>query len=228
MDQRPNPWCGRRNEQPSPVNLVAETWTAWEPRFRAQFFNSLGGARQMGLLTTFSPAGVANAAVFNQTLHVSANPPQLGFLFRPLTAEHQGLRYLRAQGCFGFHLMSGGIDSAAAVHQCSAKYPEGESELDAQGLTWSVFDHVRAPRVDAAAVSYGLTLAEEHELANGTVLVVGSVAEVHLSDDVLVGDDGFARLPEDLLLAQGLDSYHHSASVGRFRYAQPEHKPSLL
>ncbi|MFZ9527094.1 MAG: hypothetical protein ACO27L_04115, partial [Schleiferiaceae bacterium] len=100
--------------------------------------------------------------------------------------------------------------------------------LYAQGLSWSGCVHVRAPRGAAAAVSYGHTRAEEHELANGTVLVVGSVAEVHLSDDVLVGDDGFARLPEDLLLAQGLDSYHHSASVGRFRYAQPEHKPSLL
>ncbi len=98
------------------MNLVAETWTAWEPRFRAQFFNSLGGARQMGLLTTFSPAGVANAAVFNQTLHVSANPPQLGFLFRPLTTEHQGLRYLRAQGCFGFNLFAGGTQLASMLH----------------------------------------------------------------------------------------------------------------
>lgn len=210
------------------MNLTADVWTAWEPRYRAQFFNSLGGPRQVGLLTTFSPDGVANAAVFNQTLHVSANPPQLGFLFRPLTAEHQGLRYLRAQGALGFHLFAGGTSQAAAVHQCSAKYPEGESELDAQGLSWSAFDRVRAPRVHAATVAYGLTLTEEHTLANGTVLVVGSVDEVHLSDAVLVGADGFAQMPADLQLAQGLDSYHHSTSVGRFAYAQPHLEPRLL
>jgi len=210
------------------VTLTEDLWNDWEPRFRAQFFNSVCGPRQVGLLTTFSPDGVANAAVFSQTLHVSANPPQLGFLFRPLTAEHQGLRYLRAQGAFGFHLMSGGIEAAAAVHQCSAKYPEGASELDAQGLEWSAFEHVHAPRVHAATVAYGLKLTEEHVLAQGTVLVVGSVVEVQLSDSVQLGPDGFANLPVDLLTAQGLDSYHHSTSVGRFTYAQPDRKPQVL
>lgn len=210
------------------MTLTESIWNVWEPRFRAQFFNSVCGPRQVGLLTTFSPDGVANAAVFSQTLHVSANPPQLGFLFRPLTAEHQGLRYLRAQGYFGFHLFSGGIETAAVVHQCSAKYPEGASELDAQGLEWSAFEHVHAPRVHAAAVSYGLQLTEEHALAHGTILVVGSVVEVQLTERVQLEPDGYANLPADLLTAQGLDSYHHSSSIGRFAYAQPDRKPQVI
>ena len=87
--------------------ITEAVWTLWAPRYRAQFFNSLSGPRQVGLLTSFSPEGIANAAVFSQTLHVSANPPQLGFLFRPLTDEHQGLRYCREQKAFGFHLLGG-------------------------------------------------------------------------------------------------------------------------
>ena len=208
--------------------LTAVDWESWEPRYQAQFFNSLGGARQVGLLTSFSPEGVANAAVFSQTLHVSANPPQLGFLFRPLTAEHQGLRYVRAQGCFGFQVLSGGPLEAAQLHQCSAKYPEGESELDAVGLEWQVFDSLHAPRVRKAAVAYGLRFTEEHALANGTVLVVGSVAEVHLDPSVQVSARGLVQHPEDLLLAQGLDTYHHSRAVVSLSYAHPDRQPSTL
>lgn len=208
--------------------LTPDTWNAWEPRFRAQFFNSLGGPRQVGLLTSFSPLSVANAAVFSQTLHVSANPPLLGFLFRPLTAEHQGLRYVRAQGCFGFHVLSGGIAQAQQLHQCSAKYPEGESELDAVGLSWQAFETLHAPRIQDAVVAYGLKLTEEHELANGTILVVGSVAEVHVHSSVVVHPRGHAQHPEDLLLAQGLDSYHHSNALVALSYAQPGTQPKEL
>ncbi len=227
MDQRPGIGRRRRNEQPASVKLTDTVWNSWEPRFRAQFFNSLGGPRQVGLLTTFSPSGLANAAVFSQTLHVSANPPQLGFLFRPLTAEHQGLRYLRERASFGFNLMAGDIREAGELHQCSAKYPEGESELDAQGISWTPFDRIAAPRIDGATVAYGLTLAEEHVLASGTILVVGSVVEVQLADTAVLGEDGFVALPEDLLLAQGLDSYHRSRQLGRFAYALPDRKPQM-
>jgi flavin reductase (DIM6/NTAB) family NADH-FMN oxidoreductase RutF len=208
--------------------LTPETWNAWEPRFRAQFFNSLGGPRQVGLLTSFSPQGVANAAVFSQTLHVSANPPQLGFLFRPLTAEHQGLRYVRAQGCFGFHVLSGGIAQAQQLHQCSAKYPEGESELDAVGLSWEAFETLHAPRIHDAAVAYGLQLTEEHELANGTILIVGSVAEVHVLPSVAANQMGHVQHPDDLLLAQGLDTYHHCNALVALSYAQPGTHPKEL
>ena len=107
--------------------ITEAVWTQWAPRYRAQFFNSLSGPRQVGLLTSFSPEGIANAAVFSQTLHVSANPPQLGFLFRPMTDEHQGLRYCREQKAFGFHLLGGQQFEARQLHQCSAKYPEGQS-----------------------------------------------------------------------------------------------------
>lgn len=208
--------------------LTPETWNAWEPRFRAQFFNSLGGPRQVGLLTSFSPQGVANAAVFSQTLHVSANPPQLGFLFRPLTAEHQGLRYVRDQGCFGFHVLSGGTAQAKQLHQCSAKYPDGESELDAVGLRWEAFQTLHAPRIHDAVVAYGLQLTEEHELGNGTILVVGSVAEVHVLSSVVVHPRGHVQHPDDLLLAQGLDTYHHSNALVALNYAQPGTYPEEL
>ena len=134
MDQWPGSGSRRRHEQPSPLVITEAVWTQWAPRYRAQFFNSLSGPRQVGLLTSFSPEGIANAAVFSQTLHVSANPPQLGFLFRPLTDEHQGLRYCREQKAFGFHLLGGQQFEARQLHQCSAKYPEGQSELDSVGL----------------------------------------------------------------------------------------------
>ena len=43
----------------------------------------------------------------------------------------------------------------------------------------------------------------------------------------VLGEDGFVALPEDLLLAQGLDSYHGSRQLGRFAYALPDRKPQM-
>ena len=200
--------------------ITEAVWTQWAPRYRAQFFNSLSGPRQVGLLTSFSPEGIANAAVFSQTLHVSANPPQLGFLFRPLTDEHQGLRYCREQKAFGFHLLAGQIFEARQLHQCSAKYPEGQSELDSVGLPWQSFERIHAPRITSALVSYGLQLDEEHLLANGSVLVVGSVVEVHLAPSMTIEENGFVPMPEDHFTAQGLDTYLHSRTVIQLPYAE--------
>jgi flavin reductase (DIM6/NTAB) family NADH-FMN oxidoreductase RutF len=205
--------------------LTSREWNEWPPRVRAQFFNSLAGPRQVGLLTSFSPSGVANAGVFSQTLHVSATPPQLGFLFRPQTDEHQGLRYVRQQQAFGFHLLAGGPDHALRLHQCSAKYPEGRSELDAVQFEWSRFEQVAAPRVHQAVVAYGLRLHEQHGLSNGATLVVGTVVEVHLAPSIRADDEGFVSLPDDLLLAQGLDGYHHAQPLIRSAYAQPDRMP---
>lgn len=220
MDQRPGSGSRRRHEQPSPLVITEALWTQWAPRYRAQFFNSLSGPRQVGLLTSLSPEGIANAAVFSQTLHVSANPPQLGFLFRPLTDEHQGLRYCRSQKAFGFHLLGGQQFEARQLHQCSAKYPEGQSELDSVGLHWQSFEHIPAPRITSALVAYGLRLDEEHLLANGSVLVVGSVIEVHLAPSMTVEESGFVPMPEDHFTAQGLDTYLHSKTVVQLPYAE--------
>lgn len=200
--------------------ITEALWSQWAPRYRAQFFNSLSGPRQVGLLTSFSPEGVANAAVFSQTLHVSANPPQLGFLFRPLTDEHQGLRYCREQKAFGFHLLGGQHFEANQLHQCSAKYPEGQSELDSVGLPWQSFDGVRGPRITSALVAYGLRLDEEHHLTNGSVLLVGSVVEVHLAPSMTVEESGFVPMPHDHFTAQGLDTYLHSSTVIQLPYAE--------
>ena len=47
-----------------------EIWDKWPNRFRAQFFNSLGGLKTAGLLSTFNSNGKANSAVFSQIIHI--------------------------------------------------------------------------------------------------------------------------------------------------------------
>ena len=52
-----------------------EIWDKWPNRFRAQFFNSLGGLKTAGLLSTFNSNGKANSAVFSQIIHIGSSPP---------------------------------------------------------------------------------------------------------------------------------------------------------
>jgi flavin reductase (DIM6/NTAB) family NADH-FMN oxidoreductase RutF len=125
-------------------------------------------------------------------------------------------------------VLAGGTAKAQQLHQCSAKYPEEASELDAVGLGWESFNALNAPRIHDAVVAYGLQLTEEHQLAGGTVLVVGSVVEVHVHPSATVHPRGHVQHPDDLILAQGLDTYHHSSALVALSYAQPESHPEQL
>ena len=56
---------------------------------------------------------------------------------------------------------------------------------------------------------------------NGTVLIVGSVQQIHI-DEQLVGNDGFVSLSEQqVVISQGLDAYFVSSPLGRLAYAKP-------
>jgi hypothetical protein len=56
---------------------------------------------------------------------------------------------------------------------------------------------------------------------NGTVLIIGSVLQVDI-DENLVGADGFVNLSaSDVLISQGLDAYFVSKEIGRMPYAKP-------
>lgn len=202
--------------------MIPSDWSAWDRRYRANFFNSLSGFRSVGLLTTFSPENVAGAAVFSQVLHVGANPPQMGFLFRPPGPNHHALAHLRAAGAFAFHVMAGDRDMALAVHQCAAAYPEGTSELEAVGFTWRAWPEVHAPIVDQALVQIGLVPVEEHALGNGTILVVGEIRRVE-APRLARGDDGYWDLAgAGALTTNGLDAYHHATPLVRATYAVPD------
>lgn len=185
--------------------------------YRTNLINSLTGFKSVALLGTVSEEGKENLAIFSQLIHVGANPPQVGVLFRPPTVERHTLENIQATQAFTINHIR--PDFVRAAHHTAARW-EG-SEFAACELTPAYHDNFPAPFVQESLVRLGLKFVEEHTLGNGTVLVVGEINQISLLEDCL-GEDGFVDLEAaKTVTCSGLDAYHTTEKIVRLSYAKP-------
>lgn len=76
--------------------------------------------------------GQTNLAIFNSLVHIGANPPLIGFVVRPDSAERHTLNNILETGFYTINHINENIYKQA--HQTSARYPEEISEFAATGL----------------------------------------------------------------------------------------------
>jgi len=189
--------------------------------YRRNLINGLSGFKSLNLAGTISPQGQTNLAVMSSVIHVGANPPLMGVLFRPDVVPRHTVQNLQATGFLTLNHVTEVFCQAA--HQASARYDETVSEFGATGLTPWFSDRQPAPYVAESPVKIGLRFQEQHRiLANATLLVVGRIVELILPA-LAVGEDGFLDLEKTgTLTVSGLDSYHRTERVGeRLPYARP-------
>ncbi len=196
-------------------------------RYRATLINSLSGIKTAVLVGTQSKEGVTNLAIFNSLIHIGANPPRYGLLFRPDTVRRHTLENILAAKEYTLNYLT--AKNASKAHQTSAKYSDGFSEFDMIGFE-PVFNEVSsAPFVADAIVKIAMQFEERIDInINGTILIVGRLVNIEV-DKKLIKEDGFVALHElDLLACSGLDAYYSTSFLGRYRYAKPEQHPEML
>ncbi len=194
--------------------------------FRTTFMNSISGFKSVNLCGTISPDGKTNLAIFNSIVHIGANPPYLGMIFRPHTVERDTLENILSTGFYTLNHLTEPIYPQA--HQTSARYSKEESEFEATGLTPIYSDQHTAPYVAESPVRIGLQYEEHHQIMNGTLLVIGAVKEVFLPEEV-VSKDGYVDLAAaGSLTIAGLDAYHKTELLGRMAYAKPDLPPRKI
>jgi flavin reductase (DIM6/NTAB) family NADH-FMN oxidoreductase RutF len=200
---------------------------ALEKPYRRNLINCLSGFKSLCLLGSVNEAGGFNLALMSSVLHVGANPPLMGVLFRPDVVPRHSLSNLRATSFFTLNHVT--ADFYPKAHQTAARYPEEVSEFEAVGLTPELGSIHPAPYVQEAVVKIGLRAREEHRiLLNQTILVVGEIVELHVPKASL-GDDGFLDLEScGSLTVSGLDSYHRSQRLSRLSYPKPGQKAKEL
>ena len=190
-------------------------------RFRRSFINSLHGLRPALLLGSRSADGHENLAIFSQILHIGANPPLTGVLFRPDTVERHSLQNIRETGFFTLNNVT--EEMAEAAHQTSARYPRAQSEFEAVQLKAQYKDDFTAPFVESSTIQIGLKLQSEMPIdANGTILVIGKIEVIYLPENAQ-SEDGLVRHHiAGSLAAAGLDMYFSPQPLARFSYAKPD------
>jgi flavin reductase (DIM6/NTAB) family NADH-FMN oxidoreductase RutF len=191
-----------------------------EKTYRTNFVNSLSGFKSANLIGTISKEGKTNLAIFSSVIHVGANPPAIGFLMRPVSAERHTYTNIKETNYFTINHINKNIFKKA--HQTSARYDKEVSEFDECGLTPEFSDTIKTPYVKESKVKIGCRFVEDHEIKfKGTIFIVGEILEVILPDDV-VGEDGFVDIEKAGTIAiSGLDSYHETKRIARLSYAKP-------
>ncbi len=187
---------------------------------KRNFINSLTGFKSLCLCATQDHEGHTNLALMSQVIHVGANPPLIGVLFRPHVVPRHSLENIENTGLFSLNHVTEEIYQQA--HQASARYSREESEFDATGLT-PIFDgQLNVPYVKESVIRLGLSFKERHNiLTNATILVIGEIKEVYVPED-LISEDGYVDVEgAGSLTVSGLDSYHRTQRLARLSYAKP-------
>jgi flavin reductase (DIM6/NTAB) family NADH-FMN oxidoreductase RutF len=204
------------------IQLTSVTHTdiaGMERFYRANLINSLSGFKSINLVGTISKTGLTNLAVFSQVMHIGANPPLMGLLFRPDVGERHTLHNLLDTGYFTLNHVQESFYRQA--HQTSARYQS--SEFEACGLTPLYTSALPAPYVAEAAIRIGLQFREKIDIQlNGTILVIGQVLELTFPPDCLA-EDGYLDIEKAGSIAgSALDGYHTTQRLSRLAYAKPD------
>lgn len=207
--------------------LQQEDFIDLDKEYRRAFVNSLAGFRQAVLIGTKSLTGQTNLAIFNSLIHLGANPALFGFISRPDTVQRNTLQNITDTGRYTFNYIP--ANDFEKAHQTSARYDTEISEFSAVGFTEKYIASCDAPFVQEAPVKIAMKLEDKVDIKiNGTILMIGSIQYVEISDDI-VDAEGFVDLEkEDVLVSCGLDAYFSVKSLGRLSYPKPGKWPTKI
>ena len=189
--------------------------------YKINLMNSATGLKPANLIATKSKEGISNVAVFSSVVHYGSAPPIIGFVLRPTTVPRGTYQNIKETGYYTInHIHQSIIEDA---HHSSAKYPHTVSEFDVTSLEEHYLNDFYAPYVKGSPVRLGMKFLEEHPIkANGTILVLGEVIELHVDDNLLL-EDGFINLVEGKVAAvNGLDAYALPTELKRMEYQRPK------
>ena len=200
------------------MQVSSEDILTLEQRFRTNLINSFTGFKSLNLIGTKSQEGQTNLALFSQIIHVGANPPYIGVLFRPNTVPRHTLENIMETGFFTVNHVSESLLEKA--HLTSARWDL--SEFDALEIEEEYLHNFHAPFVKRSAVKAACELNERVDLkSNGTHFIVGEIKYLICPDEI-VGGDGYLDIEQaGSLTVSGLDSYHRTERIERLPYAKP-------
>ena len=200
-----------------------------DKRQRVALVNSLPGFKPVVLVGTVNEDSRTNLCVINSCFHVGADPALMGMIIRPAPegTERHTLENILATKTYSVNAVT--RDMAQRAHHTSARFDRDQSEFDACGFAEYWYEDFTAPFVTESPLQLGLTLAEHLPLTiNGTHLIIGSIEQIHLSDNAQRNDGSRDLQGMDIVAGVGLDAYHSTGTSQRFSYAKPDKPPELI
>jgi flavin reductase (DIM6/NTAB) family NADH-FMN oxidoreductase RutF len=193
----------------------------WDRFYRANFINCLSGFKPAALIGTIKENGLPNLGLFSNMVHIGSDPAIIGFINRPIAAAPHTITNIERTGVYTINLISSTY--TAHAHQASAKYDADVDEFNAIGFTTMYNASINAPFVKESKVKFALQLLEIVPIKhNGTFLVLGSITDVFIDED-LITNDGFIQLEKaHTITSLGIDAYYTTTLQERYAYAKPD------
>ena len=202
-------------------HFSAEDIKTMDRIYRLNLINSITGYKSANLIGTQDLEANTNLAIFNSVIHLGSEPPLIGFILRPLTVPRHTYENLKATGSFTInHIRHSQI---ADAHHSAAKYPKSISEFNKTAFKEQYRNGCIAPFVTDAPVQIACKYVNEYTIKeNGTVMIVGEIEALFISNSMLL-DDGWVQLDkEEVVAINGLDGYALPKLSARFPYARPK------
>ena len=193
---------------------------------RLKIINSATGIKPGNLIGTIGENGATNLAVFSSITHLGSNPSLLGFISRPKTEEvgHTLRNILQTEYYTINHIHPEFVEKA---HYTSAKFSSDVSEFDACNLSEEYINHFKAPFVQESIFKMGLRFKEAIDIKlNGTVLVIGEIEELVISDKSFVNGDIDLESSEGVGIS-GLNTYYSLKKIDSYPYARLSEIPKF-
>ncbi len=149
--------------------------------------------RPIGWVSSVDAGGRPNLAPFSFFTAAAARPPHL--VFSPMVRStdrgiKDTLQNVRATREFVVNIVT--EDLAEAMNLTSTELPAGVDEFEVAGLTPAPSSAVRPPRVAESPINFECRLTHLIDLGDqpgGGSVVIGRVVQVHIREDVLLGED---------------------------------------
>ena len=190
---------------------------------RLKLVNAISGIKPANLVGTISKNGISNLAIISSVLHLSSNPATMGFVMRP-NAENRRDTYKNICEMNTFTINHIPIELIENAHYTSAKFPASVSEFEECGFKELYIENFDSPFVQQSPVKIGLVLKETIPIpSSGTLLVVGSIEHVLITDEAVWQKDGYLNLEKTKTAGiSGLNSYYKLQYLASYPYARIE------
>lgn len=187
--------------------------------YRRDFINRITGAKLAWILGSFHPEFGENLALFSSIVHVGANPPLVGIVFRPSMGKLHSLRNINETKLFSLNSLP--LKFRKEIHSSSANGSEELDDFDSIGLQREIDSSHPIPLVKEASIRM---LLEPVELApirtNSNHFLVSEIKKVEINVAFL--DSNELPIPEGLTYVSGLDLYCKVESIQSMPYARIE------
>jgi flavin reductase (DIM6/NTAB) family NADH-FMN oxidoreductase RutF len=197
----------------------SEQLATLDGRYRTNLINSATGYKPANLVGTIGE-GISNLAIFSSAVHIGANPPLIGLVFRPVDeSPRHTYENIKANGCYTINHIH--KDFYRNAHFTSARFQREESEFAGCGLTEEFIDGFPAPFVAESKIKLGVRLVEEIAIeSNKTILIVGSIDILELPESSLSESGNIDLSKVDDICISGLDTYNSVEKLETLPYAK--------